>query len=86
MRSDSQAPYNELWTLKRPCCEQARKACQRETEADHAAGRLLRELADVADVAPEEVEAAGDVAVEQERLGERELIVLRPRAGLQPTA
>ena len=27
--------------------------------------------------------AAGDVAVEQERLGERELIVLRPRAGLR---
>ena len=35
-----------------------------------AAGRLLRELADVADVLPEQVDAAGDVAIEQERLGE----------------
>ena len=48
-----------------------------------AAGRLLRELADVADLLPEQVQAAGDVAVEQERLGERQRVVLRARAALQ---
>ena len=47
------------------------------------ARRLLRELADVADVGLEQVEAAGDVAVEEERLGEGERVVLRARAGLQ---
>ena len=63
--------------------EHPREAAEREPEPDDAAGRLLRELADVADVAPEQVEAAGDVAVEQERLGERERVVLRARAGRQ---
>ena len=48
-----------------------------------AARRSLRELADVPDVAPEDVDAAGDVAVEEERLGEGELVVLRARAALQ---
>src|SRR5262249_34884225 len=41
------------------------------------------ELADVTDVGAEQVEATGDVAIEQERLGERERVVLGARAGLQ---
>ena len=45
-------------------------AAEREAEGEHAALRLLRELADVADFLPEHVDAAGDVAVEEERLGE----------------
>ena len=45
-----------------------------------AAGRLLRVVADVVERPLEDVEAAGDVAIEQVRLGERELIVLRPIA------
>ena len=50
-----------------------------------AAGRLLRELADVADVALEDVDAAGDGAVEQVRLGEGDLVVLRARAACSDT-
>jgi hypothetical protein len=56
-----------------------------EAERQHAAGRLLRELADVADVGAEQLRAAGDVAIEQERLGEADRVVLRARPGLHET-
>ena len=46
-------------------------AADREPERRDAAGRALRELPDVADVAAEQIHAAGDVAIEEERLGER---------------
>ena len=59
------------------------KPAEREAERQVAAGRLLRELADVADVPLVDVDAAGDVAVEQERLGERQLVVLGARPALQ---
>src|SRR5207237_883596 len=61
--------------------EHARPAAQRKPEREDGAGRALRELADVAYVLAEQIEAAGDVAVEEERLLERERIVLRARAG-----
>src|SRR4051812_17661299 len=61
--------------------EQPREAAERHAEGDHGAGRTLRELADVADVLAEDVEAAGDVAIEEERLLERKRVVLRARAG-----
>ena len=55
----------------------------REPEHHVPADRFLRELADVLDRALVDVDAAGDVAVEEERLGEGELIVFGARAGLQ---
>lgn len=63
--------------------EHAREAGQRETGSNVAAGRFLRELVDVAQRALVDVHAAGDVAIEQERLGEGDLVVLGARAGLQ---
>ena len=56
--------------------EHPREVADLEAEDEVAAGRRLRELADVADLADEQVDAAGDRPVEQERLGERQLIVL----------
>ena len=44
---------------------------------------FLRELVDVPQRALVDVDAAGDVAIEQERLGERDLVVLGARARLQ---
>src|SRR5206468_5447862 len=64
--------------------EQPRKAgAERNPEHQHTADRFLRELTDVADVLAEDIESAGHVAVEEERLGERERVILRPRSGLQ---
>src|SRR5262249_59004150 len=63
--------------------EHPREAAQRIAEGQDRAGRALRELPDVANVLPEDVEAAGDVAVEEERLLEGERIILRARAGRQ---
>ena len=62
-----------------------REAGQRETECEVAAGRLLRVLTDVLERALVNVEAAGDVAIEEERLGERDLIVLGAATRLQRT-
>src|SRR5215203_738306 len=63
--------------------EHAREAGQREAARDVAAGGVLRELVDVAQRPLVDVDAAGDVAVEQERLGERDLVILGARASLQ---
>ena len=63
--------------------EHAREAGEREPAREVAAGRFLRELIDVAQRALVDVDAAGDIAIEQERLRERELVVLRPRPDLQ---
>ena len=63
--------------------EAACEVPEREPEHDVAAERPLRELIDVADLALEDVDAGGDRPVEQERLGERDLVVLRPRPGLE---
>ena len=68
--------------LVRVVDEHAAEVGDREPEHQVAAGRLLRVVADVLQRALVDVEAAGDVAVEQERLGERQLIVLRAIAGL----
>ncbi len=63
--------------------EQPREAAEGIPEPDHAARRALRELADVPHVVPVQIDAAGDVAVEQERLGEGQRVVLRAGAGRQ---
>src|SRR5215203_2685218 len=63
--------------------EHTREAGQREAARDVAAGGVLRELVDVAQRPLVDVDAAGDVAVEQERLGERDLVILGARASLQ---
>ena len=44
---------------------------------------FLRELIDVARRALVDVDAAGDVAIEQERPGERDLVIFRARSDLQ---
>src|SRR5580765_157887 len=62
--------------------EHPREPAHRQSEREDGAGGLLRELSDVADILLEDVDPAGDVAIEQERLGERGRVVLRPRAGL----
>jgi len=62
--------------------EHPRPGAEREPERQHRAGRFLRELADVADVRLENLRAARDVAIEEERLGERQRVVLRARAAL----
>ncbi len=61
--------------------EGAREAGQAEPGQDVAARRLLRERADVVDRPVEDVDAAGDRAVEQVRLAERQLVVLVALAG-----
>ena len=61
--------------------EGAREAGQAEPGHDVAARRLLRERADVVDRPVEDVDAAGDRAVEQVRLAERQLVVLVALAG-----
>src|SRR5439155_3687682 len=58
-------------------------AADRKPHRRNCAGRFLSELADVADVGLEQIESAGDVAIEQERLGKRKRVVLRARTGLQ---
>ena len=60
--------------------EPAEDALHRHAEHDVAARRLLRELERIHDVPVEDVDAAGDRPVEQERLGEGHLIVLVARA------
>ena len=56
--------------------EHPREVADLEAVDEVAAGRRLRELADVADLADEEVDAGGHRPIEQERLGERDLVVL----------
>ena len=63
--------------------EHAREVAERYAKRHRGAGRLLRELVDVVDVVLEDLDAARHVAVEQERLGEPERVVLRERPGLQ---
>ena len=62
--------------------EHAAEVGHREPEHQVAAGGLLRVVADVLQRPLVDVEAAGDVAVEEERLGERQLVVLRAVARL----
>ena len=63
--------------------EHAAEVGHRETEHHVAAGGLLRVVADVLQRPLVDVEPAGDIAVEEERLGEGELVVLRAVARLQ---
>ena len=68
--------------LVRVVHEHAAEVGNRETEDQVGAGGLLRVVPDVLQRALVDVEAARDVAIEEEWLGERQLIVLRTIARL----
>ena len=61
--------------------EHAREIAQRPADDDVAAGRCLRIRVVVANLALEQVDAGVDRTIEQERLAERQLVVLDLRAG-----
>src|SRR6185295_11961046 len=58
-------------------------APEREAERQDAAGRFLRELADVTDIRAEDLRAERHVPIEHERFGEAERISLGARSRLQ---
>src|SRR6185437_2416222 len=66
--------------------EEPRERTGREAPRRRHARRILRELADVLDLLVEDLDARRDRAVEQERFGEADLVVLRTVALLRGDA